>query len=724
MSQQYTLRFGDPDEWAEFAKTHPLFVERFANLRTALDVAFTRTGDTSNPTDRVVFFSGRLCAEEFFEITLLCGNGYGVGGWKILRSMYERAVTATYLHSHPEEADAFLDFHCVSMHKLEKAIEDTIGKDVLPSEKGRQNEADYQRVKDRFMVADCKKCGTMRLNYTWTTLDFVSMAKAAGEIGKLLVPAYYLPLRHAHSTVGAILDRLEESELGGLAFNPGPQRPAATAALRCAHAVLLNVLELQRQHFNLESLNVPLERCTQDFRDIWNGTGTLMEMQQRHTGALNRCTVDMSAGPCGRPIYQDGRSHLDPPRVCLMHSSDPEKSDSEFQNEFESILRRSSSVDDFTGFVFPHGRLSVRCFKRPCIFRRAKFLRGTDFVGVIFEQRADFGCAVFENNASFDQSEFRCFVDFSHAVFEKVADLREGIFEQDACFIGTSFGGSALFDKAHFRKLVTFRFAEFGGPARFLETEFAKNGSFDPTVVFWLTNFSEPESIIFYKTYLGQAVFRNCDVSRVVFSDVAWRRRPRTEKWFLFDEVVDTSHPQAEHLKPAPGDPNERNYKLIAELYHQLKKNYDSRGDYWSAGNFHWGELEMLRLSTPCKQKTLRRLHRWLRPAAWYRRFNSYGESWARPLLWLLGALGLFGFVVYPAAGLVYQGEPPCPHSPDYVQTVWHSITTFLCVAALQRNLTYEPSYPWGRICAALEVAVTSGLIALFLLAVRRQFRR
>jgi hypothetical protein len=36
----------------------------------------------------------------------------------------------------------------------------------------------------------------------------------------------------------------------------------------------------------------------------------------------------------------------------------------------------------------------------------------------------------------------------------------------------------------------------------------------------------------------------------------------------------------------------------------------------------------------------------------------------------------------------------------------------------------YEPSYPWGRLLALFEVLLTSTLIALFLLAVRRQFRR
>ncbi|MGD1104868.1 MAG: DUF5677 domain-containing protein, partial [Terriglobia bacterium] len=121
MSEEWSAQFGYETEWTEFAKANPVFLERFSNLHAALDIAFNRTGSTTEPTDRIVFFSGRLCLEDFMEILLLCGNGYGVGAMKILRGMYERAVTARYLHLHPEEEKAFLDFHLVSQHRLTKA---------------------------------------------------------------------------------------------------------------------------------------------------------------------------------------------------------------------------------------------------------------------------------------------------------------------------------------------------------------------------------------------------------------------------------------------------------------------------------------------------------------------------------------------------------------------------------------------------------------------------
>ena len=65
--------------------------------------------------------------------------------------------------------------------------------------------------------------------------------------------------------------------------------------------------------------------------------------------------------------------------------------------------------------------------------------------------------------------------------------------------------------------------------------------------------------------------------------------------------------------------------------------------------------------------------------------------------------------------------------SPRWIGRVaffFHSGMTTLAVASFQRDLGYEPLYPWGRALALVQLVLTSTLIALFLLALRRQFRR
>jgi hypothetical protein len=49
---------------------------------------------------------------------------------------------------------------------------------------------------------------------------------------------------------------------------------------------------------------------------------------------------------------------------------------------------------------------------------------------------------------------------------------------------------------------------------------------------------------------------------------------------------------------------------------------------------------------------------------------------------------------------------------------------TAIDTATFQRNPEYSPVYPWGRVLGIIETLLTSSLFALFLLAIRRQFRR
>lgn len=288
----------------------------------------------------------------------------------------------------------------------------------------------------------------------------------------------------------------------------------------------------------------------------------------------------------------------------------------------------------------------------------------------------------------------------------------------------------------------------------FDKTQFRRDSSGVPSVVFSYAEFAKPSAVSFYKTYLGQALFYKCDVSKVGFSSVEWLLRDKPQKRMVFEEVVEFEF--ANDLRPKEESKDKRDYGLIEELYQQLKKNYDERKDYWTAGDFHYGELEMKRLHSKRANPLARWWHRNLGLVALYRWANQYGESYVRPLLWLIGVLLLFTFL-FPLAGLEWNeakaqsgaagtivhstqaakaSELSYAKFAEYVKTYpgrkWlaepaffgHSLMTALSVAGFQKELRYEPSYPWGRVLALGELLLTSSLIALFLLAIRRQFRR
>ena len=262
---------------------------------------------------------------------------------------------------------------------------------------------------------------------------------------------------------------------------------------------------------------------------------------------------------------------------------------------------------------------------------------------------------------------------------------------------------------------------------------FGESGSSTARPVFSLARFEKPERVTFYKTWLGQTLFVNCDVSNLGFSDVEWGRDGKRVS--LFEERVALDDEAAEALKLPEPRGDKRKHSLIAETYHQLKNNYDSRGDPWTANDFHYGEMEMLRRSS-----------RWPRVGltALYKYASQYGLSRGRPLAWLAGVLLLFT-LLYPLVGLrpVTARTQPALAAPQVkpitywnlpeatgwvprpVRLVGHSFMTTLAVASLQREAAYyEPAYGLGRFLGILELALTSTLAALFILAVRRQFKR
>ena len=54
-----------------------------------------------------------------------------------------------------------------------------------------------------------------------------------------------------------------------MAFVDGPQRKEADKALRIAHIILLDVLAVQDEHFDIPELKTQNQICSKDFMAIW-----------------------------------------------------------------------------------------------------------------------------------------------------------------------------------------------------------------------------------------------------------------------------------------------------------------------------------------------------------------------------------------------------------------------------------------------------------------------
>ena len=263
-----SLTFGFPEEWKDFERRNGQFLERFPHLQRAIELAFNRNAPLEEPIDKFIMMFGRLCVEDFSEILLCCGNGYGFAAQKLLRGFYERAVTMRYLHENPGEIENFLDYYHVAQRKLKIACENTMGADTFPPEQAEEIEKEFALVKEKYMVTDCEKCGTKRLNHTWSKLDFVAMANKT-SLGKLNAIGYMIPLRQAHATVASIVSRLKANADDGIEFAGEAQREEADRALRISHNVFLDVFRVQDERFAVPGLKEQNETCLQDFIDIW-----------------------------------------------------------------------------------------------------------------------------------------------------------------------------------------------------------------------------------------------------------------------------------------------------------------------------------------------------------------------------------------------------------------------------------------------------------------------
>jgi hypothetical protein len=269
MAAPFTI-YGFPDECRKFAERHPLWQETIANLVVALNLAFTRVQTMIAPEDKFVYLYGSVCREDFMEILLLCYHGYGVAASKLVRSMYEHTVTLRYLHEHPDEIGTFLNYHRIQNDKLISRLVETFGDQILPANVVAEAESKAAEVKNEFMIPVCDHPGAkMRLNHTWNKLDFVAMAKKTGGLGELIVTGYYLPMRHAHATFGGLSERLEIVD-GQMGLNVDSQPQITDRSLMTAHTCLLDVMDAQKERFQIEGLEEATQVCYQDFIRVWS----------------------------------------------------------------------------------------------------------------------------------------------------------------------------------------------------------------------------------------------------------------------------------------------------------------------------------------------------------------------------------------------------------------------------------------------------------------------
>ncbi|WP_103021005.1 pentapeptide repeat-containing protein [Salinibacter altiplanensis] len=347
---------------------------------------------------------------------------------------------------------------------------------------------------------------------------------------------------------------------------------------------------------------------------------------------------------------------------------------------------------------------------------------GADFVGATFNQ-ANFENANFEKaafwHATFEKAEFEGAIFggayFHNATFGEV-DFTDAVLKK-AYFERSTFEDRVLFDQC-FKSQEKDQFVE----ARFTGCEFNGDvlfsGTGEENRVFAGGNVNfrnvtvAPESSLHYRyADLSRCSFLRTDLRDVEFTGVKWCEKVSSDgryfdEWFRRVGIYDEAYGQNRGEYSTPPWPE------IERLYRQLKSNYEDRGDFPRAGDFHIGEKVARRQNSQTHWGAQFLL-------TVYRALSKYGERALPAAFWLVA------LVLVCALGYLSMGGVT-----DSVWLTSWTLGNWWDALVLSGEATLFPVRAAGfhqigpRALNLVQRAISPVLIALLALALRQRVKR
>ena len=116
---------------------------------------------------------------------------------------------------------------------------------------------------------------------------------------------------------------------------------------------------------------------------------------------------------------------------------------------------------------------------------------------------------------------------------------------------------------------------------------------------------------------------------------------------------------------------------------------------------------------------------------AFYKYFSGYGQKWTRALFWFLGFVALFTLLnliwLHPneisKSNINIQGDSKIEETDELVTKFDAFLYTFNTMT-LRKYDKFEITSKIGSLFVIVQSAIGPAILALMLLAIRRQFRR
>ena len=260
MNGEIVPNFPDGKEFTLFKETFPNALNSIDDIAAGYTEIMTAMEQLdSNRDNEILFLMVGACYTEYEEILLLSLNGYGSGGTKLLRALYERVVTMLYLMKHPDKIQQFIDYTHVHWNKLLiEADMDGVAKEL--SEKRREEiVANFAGVKDQFSEprcteTTCKNSSKTRLQGSWTKKPVPTQAReVVPELGLVCFQSYLMPTFFLHTTLWGISQQIREHENGKRELhNKEMERAFAQRAVVLASTLMGHLAYGVLEHLKLE----------------------------------------------------------------------------------------------------------------------------------------------------------------------------------------------------------------------------------------------------------------------------------------------------------------------------------------------------------------------------------------------------------------------------------------------------------------------------------------
>ena len=234
--------------------------DELERVRNLMDIAFSKgASSTANIEDKVVFPLLVSCRDIVEEILFAINEGFGRAALRATRTMYECVVIARHLNLHPEKVQEFLNLFHKEWAKIRQDIPEVF----------RNSEMDRDIAQHVPKYALGKRVSMNDLN--WSGTNIFEMAKEAGRLSELHSPAYTLTSAYIHPGAMFFITNLSNSDEneGLLEISSKSQDIESKYALRNAHDLLMNAVDLRLKYVPSEELRDLFDVCCRDFAAIW-----------------------------------------------------------------------------------------------------------------------------------------------------------------------------------------------------------------------------------------------------------------------------------------------------------------------------------------------------------------------------------------------------------------------------------------------------------------------